>query len=336
MAERTVNMAHKHWKHYCSVTKMEEYQGEEICPECNQRGEYAGYRLSVVEQICSYAVRTKLAPFGPHRQFADTLLEPFFKKCPNCDGQGLVDVSEEDYIEIKYGHDGTVCPVCRMGKYLFDGPPEEFEAVRKQVLTAYPGVESPKNSKRVIPTTEPASEPPPPPSEPKQSSPISPSASPQAFFTRPAGKSKKDLKKMAGELADAIGKHIENERNFQISDHRSKYTYLLRRWQKRGGTFRVRTDGIELRAISHPSLTLGVLFIESPYVASVILDREMKDLGLDVRDIGKFQISIPRPEQFSVVRGSAYLPIDDSFTQPMFDQLLDALVELDKALPRIP
>jgi hypothetical protein len=325
-------MAHKHWKHHCSVTKREEYLGEEICPECDQRGEYAGYHLSVVEQMCSYAVRTKLAPFGPHRQFADTLLGPFFKKCPNCDGQGLVDVSEVDHIEIRYGHDGMVCPMCRMGKYLFDGTPEEFEAIRKQVLTAYPGVESPKNRERVIPTTEPAPEPPPPPGEPEPLPPTSPKASPQAFITRPAGKSKKDLKKMASGLADAIGKYIENERNFQISDHRSKYTYLLRWWQKRGGTFHVRTDGIELRAISHPSQTLGVLFIESPYVASVILDWEMKDLGLKVRDIKKFQKSIPRPEQFSMVRGSAYLPIDDSFTQPMFDQLMDALADLDKLI----
>jgi hypothetical protein len=325
-------MAHKHWKHYCSVKKTEEYLSEEICPECNQRGEYAGYRLSVVEHMCSYSVRTKLASFGPHRQFADTLLEPFFKKCPNCDGQGLVEVSEDNYFEIKYGHDGTVCPMCRMGKYLFDGTPDEFEAIRKQVLTAYPGVESPKNSERVIPTTEPASEPPPPPGEPQPSPPTSPSASPQAFFTRPSGKSKNELKKTVGDLADAIGKYIENEKNFQISDHRSKYTYLLRWWQKRGGTFRVRTDGIELRAISHPSQTLGILFIESPYVASVILDWEMKDLGLKVRDIKKFQKSTPRPEQFSVVRGSAYLPIDNSFTQPMFDQLLGALAELDKFL----
>lgn len=323
-------MAHKHWKHYCSVTKREEYLSEEICPECNQRGEYAGYHLSVVEQMCSYAVRTKLAPFGPHRQFADTLLDPFFKKCPNCDGQGVVEVSKEDYIKIKYGHDSTVCPMCRLGKYLFDGTPEEFEAIRKQVLTVYPGIESPKKNEQVIPTTEPAPEPPPPPGEPEPLPPTSPEASPKAFFTRPAGKSKKELEKLAGDLADVIGKYVKNEKNFKISDHRSKYTYLLRWWKKRGGTFRVRTDGIELRAISHPSQTLGVLFIESAYVASVILDWEMKDLGLKVRDINKFQRSIPRPERFSVVLGSAYLPIDDSFTQPMFDQLLDALANLDK------
>jgi hypothetical protein len=325
-------MAHKHWKHYCSVTNREEYLGEEICPDCNQRGEYAGYRLSVVEHMCSYAVRTKLAPFGPHRQFADTLLDPFFKKCPNCNGQGLVEVSEEDYIEIKYGHDVTVCPMCRLGKYLFDGTPEEFETIRKQVLTAYPGVESPKNREHVIPTTEPAPEPPPPTGEPEPLPPTSPKASPQAFFTRPSGKSKKEHKKMAKEWADVLGKYIENERNFQISDHRSKYTYILRHWKKRGGMFRARTDGIELRAISNPSQTLGVLFIESPYVASVILDWEMKDWGLKVRDIKKFQKSTPRPEQFSVIRGFAYLPIDDSFTQSMFDQLLDILTELDKLI----
>lgn len=329
-------MAHKHWRHYCNVEKREEYLGEEICPKCNQRGEYAGYRLSVVEHMCSYAVRTRLAPFGPHRQFADTLLDPFFKKCPNCDGQGLVEVSKEDVFELTRGHDGTVCPVCKMGKYLFDGTPEEFEAIRKQVLTAYPGVESPKKRERVIPTTEPAPEPPPSPDEPKSLPPASPSVSPQAFFTKPAGKSKKDLEKTARGLADAIGRHIENERNFQISDHRSKYTYLLRWWRKRGGTFRIRTDGIELRGIANPFKTLAVLFIEAPYVASVILDWEMKNLGLNVRDIGNVQRSIPRPAQFSVVRGSAYLPIDDSFIQSMFDQLLDALAELDEALsPRI-
>jgi hypothetical protein len=206
-----------------------------------------------------------LAPFGPHRQFADTLLDPFFKKCPNCNGQGLMEVSKEDIFEITHGHDGTVCPVCKMGRYLFDGTPEEFEAIRKQVLTAYPGVESPKKRERLIPTTEPAPEPPPSPDEPKSSPPASPSATPQAFFAKPAGKSKKDLEKTARGLADALGKYIENEKNFQISDHRSKYTYLLRWWRKRGGTFYPKTDGIELRAITHPSKTLAVLFIESPY-----------------------------------------------------------------------
>lgn len=326
-------MAHKHWRHHCSIEKRDVYLGEEICTQCNQRGEYAGYRLSVVEHMCSYAVRTRLAPFGPHRQFADTLLDPFFKKCPNCDGQGLVEVSEDDFFEIKHGHDGSVCPVCKMGRYFFDGTPEEFEAVRKQVLTAYPGVESPKKEGRVILTTEPASEPPLPPDEPKPSPPTSPTATPQAFFTRPTGKSKKELKKMARGLADALGKYIENEKNFQISDHRSKYTYLLRWWLKRGGAIHPKTDGIELRAITHPSKTLAVLFIESPYVASVILDWEMKNLGLKVGGIEKIQRYIPRPAQFSVVRGSAYLPIDDSFIQPMFDQLLDALAELDEALP---
>lgn len=254
-------MASKQWKHYCDVEKREVFLLVEICPKCHTRGERAGFRLSVIEHMASYGRRTTLPSVGDHRPFADTLFDPFFKKCPNCDGEGLVDMPLDNQ---KDGRDYDICPVCKFGRYIFVGTPEELDAIQKQVRTVY--------------TLE------------------------------------------------------ENTTENTVTDHRSKYTYLLQWWQKRGGTFRVRTDGIELRAISHPSQTLGVLFIESPYVASVILDWELKDLGLKVRDVKKFQRSIPRPEQFLVVRGSAYLPIDDSFTQPMFDQLLDALADLDKLI----
>jgi hypothetical protein len=228
------------------------------------------------------------------------------------------------------GDQGSICPVCHFNGHLFTGTPEEFDAIRKQVITAY---FPPKTANVGIPpTTEPAPQPPPPASEPALQPPTSPAASPQAFFTRSADNSKDGINKMAKNLARALIQFTENERNFQISDHRSKYTYILRWWQKRSGTFYVKMDGIELRSSSHPSITLAVLFIESPYVASIILDWQLKNLGLKEKDIQKFKKSVPRPDHFAVVRDSAYLPIDDSFTQPMFDQLLDALAELDKAI----
>jgi hypothetical protein len=278
--------------------------------------------------MCSYSGRTKLPPYGEHRSFTDTLFDPYFEKCPNCDGQGVVDTTENNHAS---GDKCSICPVCHFNQYLFTGTPEEFDAIRKQVITAY--FPSKTGAKTDAPaTTETAPQPPPPASEPAPLPPTSPAASSQAFFTRPADDSKEGIKKMAKEIAGALSKFIENERNFQITDHRSKYTYILRWWQKRGGTFYVKMDGVELRSISHPSITLAVLFIESPFVASVILDWGLKNLGVKERDIQKFKKSVPRPDHFAVVRDSAYLPIDDSLTQPMFDQLLGALAELDKAI----
>ena len=133
-------------------------------------------------------------------------------------------------------------------------------------------------------------------------------------------------------IVNAIHKAVENERNPQISDHRSKYTYLLRRWEKRGGTFYVKNDGIELRTISHPDATLAVLFIESPFVASIILDWNFANLGVKSEDVEDFRKAIPRPDHFEAIGDSAYLTIDNSFTQPMFDQFLDVLASADKAI----
>lgn len=134
--------------------------------------------------------------------------------------------------------------------------------------------------------------------------------------------------KLATELINTIQKAIKQNNNYQIGDHRSKYTYLLKWWLKRGGTFYVKVDGIELRAISQPEMPVAVLFIESPFVASVILDWELSNLGFTPRKLQNFRKAIPRPKDFTVIGNSAYLPIDNNFTQPMFDQLLDALAKL--------
>jgi ssDNA-binding Zn-finger/Zn-ribbon topoisomerase 1 len=175
-------MAHKHWKHYCNSEKREVYRNEKTCPDCNEPGEYAGYRLSVVEHMCSYSGRTKLPPYGEHRSFTDTLFDPYFEKCPNCDGQGVVDTTENNHAS---GDKCSICPVCHFNQYLFTGTPEEFDAIRKQVITAY--FPSKTGAKTDAPaTTETAPQPPPPASEPAPLPPTSPAASSQAFFTRPA------------------------------------------------------------------------------------------------------------------------------------------------------
>jgi hypothetical protein len=317
-------MAYRTWKHYCKVEKKERSDKNEICPDCNERGKYAGWRHSVVEFMCMYASGTRLAPYGPHRAFADTLLFPSFRaKCPKCNGRKIVDDGHGNYKD---------CDLCPSGLYIFNGTPEEHAAIRKQVLTAYPGFGSPKEPEMVIATTEPAPEPPPPPNEPAPQPPSSPVASPGAFFTRPANKSPEAVREMAKGIVDAIQKAFEDIRNPQISNHRSKYTYLLRWWEKRGGTFYVKIDGIELRAISHPEVTLAIFFIESPFVASVIVDWNLANLSVKTKDVRAFRKAIPCPDHFEVIGDSAYLTIDDSFTQPMFDQLLDALASLDKAI----
>lgn len=149
-------MAHKQWKHYCKVKKSEVYLGREICLDCNETGEYAGYRLSVVEHMSSYSGRTKLPPYGEHRSFTDTLFAPYFEKCPNCDGQGVVDTTDD---ALASGYKCSICPVCHFNRELFTGTPEEFDAIRKQVITAY---FPPKAANAEIPpTTERAPQPPP-------------------------------------------------------------------------------------------------------------------------------------------------------------------------------
>jgi hypothetical protein len=317
-------MSYRAWVHNCSNKGIKRtYEAEEICPECGERGIYDGWHYSVVEYMCMYTHGTKLPPYGPHRPFADILFFPSFKKCPKCKDTKKVPTGDGDF---------TDCDLCPRELYVFKGTPEEFEAIRKQVLTAYPSERSGQNKEPIPPTTEPAPEPPPPPNEPEPQHPSSPDASPTAFFTRPADDSAQAREDMAEGIANAINKAFEQHRNFQITDHRSKYTYLLWWWDKRGGTFNVKMDGIELRAISHPTVSLAVLFIESPFVASVIVNLNPTKLGVQPADLKKFRKALPRPDHFEEIGDSAYLSIDDSFTQKMFDQLMDALAVLDKAI----
>lgn len=56
--------------------------------------------------------------------------------------------------------------------------------------------------------------------------------------------------------------------------------------------------------------------------------------GVQEKDVAAFEEAVPRPQQFKITASSAHLPVDESFTEAMAEQLLDALSLLDKALPR--
>lgn len=56
--------------------------------------------------------------------------------------------------------------------------------------------------------------------------------------------------------------------------------------------------------------------------------------GLLAKDIQAFKQAVPRPAGFKVTASSAHLPVDESFTAAMVEQLVTALSALDKAFQR--
>ena len=122
-------MPHKFWKHKCKGG-AEIGQGVEICPNCGEHGVYDGWHYSVIEFMAAYSARTGLAPYGEHRALADELIGSRMKKCPQCDGNGVIDINQ--------GESCSNCPLCRGMLAIFDGTQEELDALRQEVLRAYP------------------------------------------------------------------------------------------------------------------------------------------------------------------------------------------------------
>jgi hypothetical protein len=125
-------MPHKIWKHQCNKYEATVWIRTEVCSYCEKRGAYDGWGYTHIEAMFAYQQRTGLKPIGPHRQLADKLLDPRMKICEQCKGRGLLDINQ--------GERWEMCPRCKFAGYVFDGSAEELEALRQQVISAFPDV----------------------------------------------------------------------------------------------------------------------------------------------------------------------------------------------------
>ena len=112
------------------------------------------------------------------------------------------------------------------------------------------------------------------------------------------------------------------------------FKYLLEGWVARKGAITTGKNGIALRAKSASDKTLAALigYASAGPLVTVGWDSLGRQWGIQVDDETTFKQAVPRPQRFKTTESSAHLPVDDSFTEAMAEQLLDALVLLDKAL----
>jgi len=128
-------MPRKMWIHKCgNYHDTIVWRGVEVCPDCGIRANYDGWHFSMIEEMAAYQHRTSLKPVGQHRPLADRLLDPYMHVCAQCLGKGLIDIND--------GGDWKICPACKGAEYLFGGDKEEFDALRKEILIAFPDCEA--------------------------------------------------------------------------------------------------------------------------------------------------------------------------------------------------
>lgn len=118
------------WEHYCENHHALIRLGKETCPDCGNKGRYAGWHYNNAELTGRYHLRTGLKAVGAHRPLTDELFKPYLQICPKCKGAGL--------IETDYGESWKVCPGCGGNMYFFTGTPEEREAIRRRILHKFP------------------------------------------------------------------------------------------------------------------------------------------------------------------------------------------------------
>ena len=178
-------MTHKTYTHHCKKNQGREVTlGTEICPDCGEIGEFAGWGKSVIEHMSSYQRRYNLRALGPHRRMTDKLFSDRMIECDRCNGVGVIGVNDNEY--------DVDCPKCEFKGYLFDGTPEEFESIRKEIITVYP-------------TAEPGT----PLSEPPQTIP------PEGFvgggFSKPADLSKESIREWAKGFLKSLNPDYEQD-----------------------------------------------------------------------------------------------------------------------------
>ncbi len=82
-------MPHKTWKHRCKASENQSITlGVQVCPECNEVGEYDGLGLTGIEAQGNFNRLTGLPSIGPHRQ----TLPHFYELCPVCSGRSIIEI----------------------------------------------------------------------------------------------------------------------------------------------------------------------------------------------------------------------------------------------------
>ena len=81
-------MPHQTWKHRCKVSEDRlSILGVEVCPDCNETGEYVGLGLTGMEAQGNFNKLTGLPSIGPHLR----LLPKFYESCPTCEGRSIIE-----------------------------------------------------------------------------------------------------------------------------------------------------------------------------------------------------------------------------------------------------
>lgn len=117
------------WKHTCPEVGGVATTNR-VCTYCGRQQEYDGWHLHMYENMAVYQYVYGLKPTGPHRPLADRLLTPLRITCKACAGRGL-----------RTGREGdrwSLCPACEGTGGTWSSSPEEVEAVRREVLRAFP------------------------------------------------------------------------------------------------------------------------------------------------------------------------------------------------------
>jgi hypothetical protein len=111
---------------------------------------------------------------------------------------------------------------------------------------------------------------------------------------------------------------------------------LMEGWVAQKGVVDTGKGSIGLCSKSAGEKTLAALigYASAGPLATIGWDSLERGWGIRPDDAAVFKQAVPRPKRFKTTESSANLPVDESFTEAMADQLLDALVFLEKALQR--
>jgi hypothetical protein len=125
-------MPHRKWSHRCAEEgEARVWLAVAVCPECGRTGEDDGWHYSLTEVMAAYQRLYRLKAVGPHRPLADTLFAGAVRECEVCRGRGVVDTPDNPA-------ECVACAACQGARQVFVRAPSEIEALRQQVLSAYP------------------------------------------------------------------------------------------------------------------------------------------------------------------------------------------------------
>lgn len=116
------------WYHVCGEGGV--YTTGPVCESCGAQGTFAGWKLSVDQDMGRYQYVYGLKPMGPHRQVADERLGALRVTCTRCEGQGI--------LTIDGGRRWRICPVCEGTGGFWTVPDEDVQRAREEVLVTYP------------------------------------------------------------------------------------------------------------------------------------------------------------------------------------------------------